>query len=239
MVTEGMIPAPTVCLLMELTSLIPSAASPQMKGISLAVMAGNRFSACATMPTVIKLPLVDAEVAKEEAGAAQLQPWRPGFKPSRWLPLLPHRFVRSPLTRPMQIRLVLALDLAMVSTNRDAVVVVVVPDNCWIHLINRATEVHLPSKLPMCQAMLFRPGESIKCLVEQSMNYPLLMPLAKMKLTALLALLVQVGIGSLFCSQATQLVSLVPVEPNRTPQFLWPLVPLRCEVSLNQGHLTS
>ena len=132
----------------------------------------------------------------------------------------------------MQFSLALALDLAVVSTNGDTVAMVV-PDNCRIHPINKATGVCLQ----MCQAMIFVPGESTKLLVEQSMNCPLLMPLVKMKLTALLTLLVQVGIGSLFCSQETQLMSLVAVEINRTLPFLWPLVPQR--LSLNQGHLTS
>ena len=187
-VALGMLPAVIVCLSMELTSLIHSAASPQTNGIDLAAMAGNWFSACTTMPTVNKLGAV-----KEETGAAQLRPWKPRFKPSRWLPLLPHRLVRSPLTRPMQIRLVLALDLAVVSTNGDTVVI---PDNHWIHLIDRATGMCPKSRFQMFQAMLFRTGESMKHLVEQSMNYPFLSPLVEMKLAALLTLLVQVGIGS-------------------------------------------
>ena len=78
----------------------------------------------------------------------------------------------------MQIRLALALDLAVVSTNRG-VVAVDVPDNYRVHPI----AVWLLSRFLMCSAMLFRLGESMKRLVEQSTNYLLLIPQVEMRLT--------------------------------------------------------
>ena len=148
---------------------------------------------------------------KEGAGAARLLLWRPAFRPLRQLPLLPHRSVRSLLTGPMLIKLALDPDLEEDCTNGDGVAV---PDNYRVHLIT----VCLSSRSLMWPAMLFRLGESTKRPVEQSTNCLLLIPQVKMKLTALLTLLVQVGIGSLFCLQVTQLMCLDTVEPNRTPQ---------------------
>ena len=85
------IPALIICPLMELMSLIPSTVSPQTNGTSLAAMIVNRFSACTAAPTlsgllleeaptVSSLLLEEAEAVKEEAGAMQLWPWRPGLK---------------------------------------------------------------------------------------------------------------------------------------------------------------
>ena len=68
------IPALIMCLLTEPMSLIPSAVSPQMNGTSLVTMVANRFSVCATALTVNSLSLEEAEVVKEEAGAAQSRP---------------------------------------------------------------------------------------------------------------------------------------------------------------------
>ena len=73
-VAKGTIPVPIVCLSVESMSLIPSTVSPQMNGTSLATMAENRFSVCATAPTVSNLPLVETEAVKEEAGVVRLQP---------------------------------------------------------------------------------------------------------------------------------------------------------------------
>ena len=97
----------------------------------------------------------------------------------------------------MQIELAQDPDLEDDSTNGD--VAMAVPDNYRIHPI----AVCLPSRFLMCPAMLFRLGESMKRPAEQSTNYPLLMPQVKMKLAALLTLLVQVGIGPLFCLQVS------------------------------------
>ena len=69
------------------------------------------------------LLLDEAEVVKEEAGAARLQLWRPTFRPLKQLPLPPHRLVRSPLTRQMQIKLAQDPDLAVDSSNWDAVAI--------------------------------------------------------------------------------------------------------------------
>ena len=74
------IPALIICPLMELMSLIPSTVSPQTNGTSLAAMIVNRFSACTAAPTLSGLLLEEAEAVKEEAGAMQLWPWRPGLK---------------------------------------------------------------------------------------------------------------------------------------------------------------
>ena len=63
---EGIIPAPIVCPLMESTSLIPFAVSPQMNGTSLATMAANRCSVCKTVPTVSSLLPEEAEEVEEE-----------------------------------------------------------------------------------------------------------------------------------------------------------------------------
>ena len=129
-------------------------------------MVTNGHSACATAPTVSSLLLEEAEAVKEEAGAVWLQPWRPTFRLLKQLSLLPHRLVRSPLTRQMKVKLARDPDLAVDSTNED--VAVAVPDNYSVHLI----AVCLPSRSPMCPAMLFRLGESTKHPVEQSTNHP-------------------------------------------------------------------
>ena len=225
LVAKGIMPAPIVYLLMELISLIPSAVSPQMNGTDLAAMVANRYLACMTVLTVSSLLLEEAETVKEEAGVAQLQLWRPTFRLLKQFPLLPHRLVRLLLTRQMQTKLVRDPDLAVDSINRDAVAI---PDNYRVHPIM----VCLPSRFPMCPAMLFRLGESMKHPVEQSMIYPLLTPQVKMKLTALLKHLGQVGIGSHFCLQETQLMCLVTVELNRTLPHLWLLVPQRLLLNL-------
>ena len=110
--------------------------------------------------------------------------------------------------------LALDLDLAVACTNGDAVGV---PDNQRVLPIAMC----LPSGFLVFPGMLFRLEESIKRPVEPSTIYLLLIPKVEMRLTALLTLLVQVGIGSLFCLQVTQLMCLDTVEPNRTPQCLW------------------
>ena len=86
--------------------------------------------------------------------------------------------------------------------------------------------MYLPSGFLVFPGMLFRLEESTKRLVEPSTIYLLLMPQAEMRLTALLTLHVQVGIGSLFCLQVTQLMCLVTVEPSRTLRCLWLLARL-------------
>ena len=90
-VAMGIIPAVIVCPSMESMFLIPSTVSPHTNGTSMATMVEDRFSVCMTVPIVNNLPLVEAEAVKEDARAVQLRPWRPGFKLSRQLPLLPHR----------------------------------------------------------------------------------------------------------------------------------------------------
>ena len=70
----GTISALIECPLTEWMSMIPSTVSPQMNGTSLATMAENRFSVCATAPTVSNLPLVETEAVKEEAGVVRLRP---------------------------------------------------------------------------------------------------------------------------------------------------------------------
>ena len=121
--------------------------------------------------------------------------------------------------------LVLDPDLAVVCTNGDAVGV---PDSQRVLPI----AMYLLSGFLMFPEMLFRLGESIKRLVEQSTNYPLLIPQVEMKLTVLRTLLVQVGIGSLFCLQVTQSMCLVTAELNRTPRFPWLLARQRLLLSL-------
>ena len=87
--------------------------------------------------------------------------------------------------------------------------------------------MYLPSGFLVFPGMLFRLEESIKRLVEPSTIYLLLIPKVEMKLTALLTLLVQVGIGSLFYLQVTQLMCLATAEPSRTPRYHWLLARLR------------